>query len=178
MRAIESNLRGFKSRSGTLMENSCSRAATRSGSAKESSSPLSNNDSWSSAGMGWDVTVFRTLRRRSWRVASGMNSSSCHSLGSVRAIPFIRGSDSVFERDAGVPAERVKSRNVQQFARYAIEPRSVESDLASVVDHARDHRGELGDGEIFAHSYIEQIVAFVIFHDEAGGGGQIVHVQE
>src|SRR5579859_2752870 len=72
MRARESNLREFRSRSGTLIANSTSRALTRSGSAKESSRPLSNNDSSSSAGMGFSVILFKMPSRRWRRVESGM----------------------------------------------------------------------------------------------------------
>jgi len=53
---MESNFRGFRSESGTFMANSFSMALTRSGRANESSNPLSNRDSCSSAGAGFPAT--------------------------------------------------------------------------------------------------------------------------
>src|ERR1035441_3308025 len=52
MRAMESNLRGVRSASGTRMENSRSSAPTMSGRANESSTPDSNNDSSGPTGSG------------------------------------------------------------------------------------------------------------------------------
>src|ERR1700722_9907186 len=65
MREMESNLRGLRSESGTLKENSSSRALTRSGRAKESSNPLSKSESSSPIFSGWVVTCLRTFKRRS-----------------------------------------------------------------------------------------------------------------
>src|SRR2546427_7995968 len=58
MREIESNLRGFRSESGILMENAFSRALRTSGSANESSRPESNSDS-----SGWGVVFFLEIVR-------------------------------------------------------------------------------------------------------------------
>src|ERR1035437_6430017 len=62
---MESNLRGFKSESGTLKANSSSRPVTRSGNANESSRPLSNSESSSPIFSGWVVTLFKTFSNRS-----------------------------------------------------------------------------------------------------------------
>src|SRR5579864_396919 len=59
MRAMDSNLRGFRSESGIRMLNSRSSSPTMSGSAKESKKPESNSDSSAS---GTDV-FFETLLR-------------------------------------------------------------------------------------------------------------------
>src|SRR5579862_3002917 len=57
MREIESNLRGFRSESGILIENAFSSALSTSGRAKESSRPESKSDSSGSAGMSFFAMV-------------------------------------------------------------------------------------------------------------------------
>src|SRR5579864_3217926 len=60
MRAMDSNLRGFRSESGILIWNSRSNSLTTSGSAKESKKPESNNDS-SASGTGDFLETFFTM---------------------------------------------------------------------------------------------------------------------
>src|SRR5438874_13842161 len=60
MREIESNLRGFRSESGILMENAFSRALKTSGRANESSSPESNSDS-SGSGVVFFLEIVRII---------------------------------------------------------------------------------------------------------------------
>src|SRR5216683_7291467 len=60
MREIESNLRGFRSESGILMENAFSKALKTSGSANESRRPESNSDS-SGSGVVFFLEMVRII---------------------------------------------------------------------------------------------------------------------
>src|SRR5260370_5852053 len=65
MRAMDSNLRGFRSESGILIPNSRSSSLTTSGSANESRYPASNNDSSASGTAGFFETLFTMAMIRS-----------------------------------------------------------------------------------------------------------------
>src|ERR1039458_3246670 len=72
MRSRVSNLRGVRSESGMLMENSRSSAATKSARAKESSSPDSKRDSPGDGSMGLPANCRRTSRILFWRVMENL----------------------------------------------------------------------------------------------------------
>ena len=69
---------------------------------------------------------------------------------------FVGAAQAFFEAGAGLPAECLKSRDVEQLARGAVGLRSVEDDFAFMADYCPDGFGQFANSQVVADADVDQ----------------------
>src|SRR5215831_16182854 len=91
-------------------------------------------------------------------------STAC--LRGIRQEPAISLGYSIAQLNSWLPSEGAQPRCVEQFLRRSVRFCGVITNVAVESDDVANERRQLGDGHILTPADINQLIAFIAFHQE------------
>ena len=93
-------------------------------------------------------------------------------------IPLVSTDQAVAQRDAVVPSQPMKPRNIEQLSRRTVGLRGIEDQFGMRKHDVANQFRNFANRDVFACSDVDRSWLVVVLHQEQAGCGQIIDVQE